>query len=72
MPDARFYNAANKEPLAKVVSGNLLPHFGVFLVWIFEAWNHHATRSSLKIHSKWDCSVSTQTSASSSKDGNYE
>jgi len=93
-----------KEPLAKVMSGNLLPHFGVFdsgrwpsglaprpcgrpnglrpfyPSWIFEPWNHHANyptckptarRDSaacfLKIHSKWDCILSTQTFASGSK-----
>jgi len=45
------------EPLAKVVSGNLLPHFGVFPSWIFYPWNHHASQSILKIHAKWDCSL---------------
>jgi len=38
------------EPLAKVVSGNLLPHFGVFSGWIFEIWNHHILQSILKTH----------------------
>jgi len=59
------------EPLAKVVSGNLLPHFGVFLSWIFDPWNHHASQSIPKIHSKWDCILSTQTFASGSEEVNY-
>ncbi len=56
------------EPLAKVVSGNLRPHFGVFPCWIFEPWNNHASQSTLKIHSKWDFILSTQTFASGSYD----
>jgi len=54
------------EPLAKVVSGNLRPHFDVFPGYIFELWKHHTSQSSLKTHSKWDCILSTQTFASSS------
>jgi len=50
------------------VSGNLRPHFGVFPSWIFEPWNHHGPQSNLKTHSKWDCSLSTQTFASGSFD----
>jgi len=51
----------NHEPLAKVVSGNLLPHFGVFPACFLVVWNHHALQSSLKIHSKWECTECYQT-----------
>jgi len=51
---------ANKEPFAKVVSGNLLPHFGVFPSWIFDPWNHHASQSILKIHATRIAAILTQ------------
>jgi len=54
------------EPLAKVMSGNLLPHFGVFPNWIFKPWNHHASQPILKVHSKWDCILFTRNFASGS------
>ncbi len=65
-----------EELLAKLVSGDLLPHFGPFSSWpIFELahfragpfsswnfapWNHHAVYSIPKMDSKWDCKLSTQ------------
>ncbi|MDX8389816.1 MAG: hypothetical protein R8M38_04920 [Mariprofundaceae bacterium] len=42
------------------MSGDWLPHSGVFLGWNFGTWNHHGSHSSLKMHSKWDCHSSTQ------------
>ncbi|MDX8389286.1 MAG: hypothetical protein R8M38_02230 [Mariprofundaceae bacterium] len=48
------------------MSGDWLPHSGVFLGWNFGTWNHHGSHSSLKMHSKWDCHSSTQRFASGS------
>jgi len=33
------------EPLAKLVRGDLLPHFGPFPSWNFAPWSHHAAHS---------------------------
>jgi len=51
------------EPLAKLVSGDRLPHFGPFPSCNFAPWNHHAAHSISKMDSKWDCRSSTQSFA---------
>ncbi len=51
------------EPLAKLVSGDWLPHFGPFPSWNFAPWNNHAAHSSPKMDSKRDCHSSTQSFA---------
>jgi len=56
-----------REPLAKVVNGDLLPHSGALSNWNFGEWNHHAPHSIPKMHSKWDCNSSTQTFAIGSR-----
>jgi len=40
------------EPLAKLVSGDWLPLFGLFPDWNFAPWNHHAFDSIPKIDPK--------------------
>ncbi len=60
-----------KEPLAKVVSSDLRPRSGMFSIWNFGEWNHHAPHSRPKTHSKWDCNSSTQTFASGSKESGF-
>jgi len=55
--------ACSFEPLAKLVSGDRLPHFGPFPGWNFAPWNHHASHSIPKMDSKWDCHSSTQSFA---------
>ncbi len=54
--------------LAKVVSGDLLPHSGAILSCNFGKWNHHSPHPRSKSHSKWDCNSSTQTFASGSNE----
>ena len=51
------------EPIAKLVSGDRLPHFGPFPGLNFAPWNHHAAYSIPKMDSKWDCRSSTQSFA---------
>jgi len=49
------------------VSGDWLPHFGLFPSWNFAPWNHHAAHSIPKIDSKWHCQSSTQSFARGSR-----
>ncbi len=51
------------EPLAKLMSGDRLPHFGPFPGLNFAPWNHHAAHSIPKMVSKRDCRSSTQSFA---------
>ncbi len=73
----------NKEPIAKLMSGDRLPHFGPFSSWNFGPWNHHANKSHTykpiarrhsaacfpNMDSKWDCRSSTQSFAIGSASG---
>ncbi len=56
-----------KEPLAKVMRGDLLPRSGAILSWNFTEWNNRAPHSNPKARSKWDCNSSTRTFTSGSK-----
>ncbi len=56
-----------KEPLAKLMSGDWLPHFGPFPSWNFAPWNHHAAHPITKMDSKWHCHSSTQSFARGSQ-----
>ena len=56
-----------EEPLAKLMSGDLLPHFGPFPSLNFAPWNHHADHSIPNMVSKWDCRSSTQSFARGSE-----
>ncbi|MDQ6957556.1 MAG: hydantoinase B/oxoprolinase family protein, partial [Mariprofundaceae bacterium] len=55
LPDITVVIPVFIEPLAKLMSGNRLPHFGPFPSWNFGPWNHHAPHSTPKMDSKWDC-----------------
>jgi len=59
-------NILPSEPLAKLMSGDWLPHFGPFPSWNFAPWNHHAAHSTPKMDSKWHRHSSTQSLASGS------
>ena len=52
-----------EEPLAKLMSGDRLPHFGPFPSLNFAPWNHHEAHSIPKRVSKWECRSSTQSFA---------
>ncbi len=51
------------EPLAKLMSGDRLPHFGPFPSLNFALWNHRAAHSIPKMVSKWECRSSTRSFA---------
>jgi len=75
------------EPLAKLMGGGRLPHFGPFPGWNFAPWNHHANGKSQtckptarrgsaacfpKMVSTWDCRSSPRSFARGSWPDNSE